>query len=343
METLNVLEQLFSCPTPSGYEFNAKDLLSDTLRNLVDEVRCDCYGNIIGYKYAQFRDSAKTVMLVSHLDEIGMMVTHIENDGFIRFSKIGNFDISLLRGRNVTIHNHKSVKGVVGVPPIYMNKSDSNRNIDISDLWVDIGTNSKQESETLVEIGDILTVDSYLVPMPNNLVSMRATDDKSGIAAIIGVLSLLKDKQCNCNLVVVASAQEEIGGIGALAAALDIKPDVCIAIDVEHATDYPGANRAKCGDVTLGNGAVIPVGGDLSLELQKHLKMIAKNNDVYYQSTALPASSGTDAHKLQILRSTTKVGLVSIPCRYMHSPVEIVSVNDINSVSQLLFKYCCSF
>lgn len=342
MNIQSLFKSLVELPSPSGYENGLQRRIIDIISPLVDKVELDIQGNLLAYKYAK-KEGAKTLMLMAHADEIGLMVQYIEDDGFIRISKIGGVDASLLTGRAVTIfHEGEEVSGIIGARPVHLGKDDPNSSIDISELWVDIGSCSRSETESLVSIGDPVLVDSKFVSLSNNFVSGRACDDKAGIITIIKALDLIqsRDAENQFNIVAVMSVQEEVGSRGATTATYSINPDIGIAIDVAHASDYPTINKAKYGDIRLGNGVAIPIGSDLSGCIQKRLKEIAERNGISHQTLALPGHSWTDAHAIQVSRGGCLVGLLSIPCRYMHSPVEVVSVKDIEYAAQLLAEYC---
>lgn len=342
MDTLNLLNTLLETPSPSGYENSLQRRILDIISPIVDKVDYDIHGNLIAYKYS-IKENAKTVMLMAHADEIGLMVQYIEDGGFIRVSKIGGIDVSLLKGRKVVIlHNGEKISGVIGARPEHMNKEDMKSSIDVSELWVDIGACSRFESESLVAIGDPVILDSECFSLSNNLVSGRACDDKAGIVSLIKALDIInaRNSENQYNIVVVISVQEEVGSRGATTATYKIKPDIGIAIDVAHASDYPTINKAKYGDVRLGNGVAIPIGTDLSICIQRQLMETAKHHNIPYQALALPGHSWTDAHAIQVTRGGCLVGLLSIPCRYMHSPVEVVSTEDVEYTAQLIAEYC---
>lgn len=342
MDTSNILKLLVETPSPCGYEDNIQTKISDILTPFVDSIELDVQGNLIAYKYSKSQN-AKTLMLVAHADEIGLMVQHIEDNGYIRFSKIGGIDVQILKGRKIIVlHDGAEVPGVIGVRPIHMENENSKSKLDISDLWIDVGTCSKSETESFISVGDPILLASSYTALNNDMVSGRACDDKAGIAAVIKSLSILNENQYKCqyNIAIVLSVQEEVGSCGATIATNKIKPDIGIAIDMTHATDYPTINRAKYGEIGLGKGVVIPIGTDLSCVIQKKMKQIAKQNDIMFQPQALPGHSLTDAHAVHIANNGCMSGLLSIPCRYMHSPIEVVSLNDIDYTARLLAEFC---
>ena len=336
-ELLKLFEKLTSTPSPSNFEMPVQQILKDFVEQYVDDCWIDVQGNLIAHKKGQ---SDKTLMLIAHADEIGFMVKYIDEAGFIRFAKIGGVDVDLLQGLQVVIyHSEKKIRGVIGKIKRNNNK-ESNTQIDINELWIDIGASSKEEAEKMVSVGDIITFEPSFSTLPNNLVVCKSADDKVGLLVMASVLKNLAQYKTDANLYIVSSVQEEIGLRGAVTASYNIKPDVCIAIDVTHATDYPTMNKNTHGDIKLNSGVVIPLGANVNNQLQKQLKEFAISQNIDYQTEALPSRSGTDASAVQISRGGVVTGLVSIPCRYTHSPIEIVSKNDICSAINLLTEFC---
>lgn len=343
MEISNILKELTGIPSPSGFENAIRAVIKKMVAPYVDTVVEDVFGNLICKKNAKVPATAKTIMFIAHMDEVGLMVTYIEDSGMIRFGKIGGVDVCIMKGKPVQItHNNSVVQGVIGVRPAHMKKESEQRDFDFSDLWIDIGVKNKDEASKYVSIGDCAVIQSDLIEMPNNLISCRGCDDKAGVASLIKMLEKIEKKDVAYNIVVVMSAQEEIGLRGAKISSYNINPDICIAIDVAHATDYQTINKAKYGDVKLGDGPVIPYGADFSQSIQEKLRDISKSIDINHQIIALPSSSGTDVNAAITTKGGCLSGLVSIPCRYMHTPIEVVSIKDIETVSNLLSAYCTS-
>ena len=341
MKFLGIVKSLFQLASPSGYEETIAKALKEYVTNYVDSIAEDAIGNLICTKYGKDPQTNKTIMLVAHMDEIGMMVTYIEESGYIRFTRIGGVDLMLLKGRNVKIiHGDKEILGVIGATPIHMRRNGNNKDLEESDLWIDIGITDKEEVERLISIGDCIVIDAPLVDLPNQLISSRACDNKAGVVSLIRMLDLIKDDALGNNIVVVFSVQEEVGLRGAKTATYSVSPDVCIAVDVAHATDYPTVNKSKYGDVRIGRGPVIPAGSDLTPCIQKELKKISQSLGLDYQLLALSGCSGTDINAVQVTKAGCATGLISIPCRYMHSPVEVVSLSDIENVAQILAEFC---
>lgn len=340
MELIDIFEKLHKTPSPSGQEQIAQSIVNNLVIPFVDDVSCDIHGNLIAVKKAEHSENAKTLMLVAHVDEIGLMVSHIEDSGFIRFTKIGGVDTSILRGRSVHIlHNDELIPGVIGCKPIHM-KDHGEKDLDVSDLWIDVGAKSCEEAQKVISIGDSIVWDSSYCRLHDSLISGRGCDDKVGVAVLIKVLESLSNNDLDVNIVFVSSVQEEVGLRGATTSAYNIKPDICVAVDVAHATDYPGINKAKYGNIKLGNGPVVSYGTDLTSSIQKVITNIAIEHSIPYQVLAQPGSSGTDVHAVQISRGGCASGLISIPCRYMHTPVEVVSEDDMVNAVNILSLFC---
>lgn len=337
-----LIKELCSASFVSGCEVSDNDnvLLSYLeSHNIPHEI--DAIGNIVFQKTGK---GDKVLMLVAHYDEIGFSVKYIDDNGYIYFSPVGGIDVSILLGQKVVIkHNGSSVCGVIGVTPIHMRDSRRNKDkeIDISDLWIDIGVTDKEMVERLVSVGDQISFASNYTDLNKDVFTSKSIDDRVGVAALLSVYEKIKNDDVNFkSIYFVLSSQEELGLRGARVAGYTINPDVCIAIDVTHATDYPTVNKHKYGDVKINKGAVIPVGSNFSVSLQKELRAIAINRSIPHQIESLPSHSGTDISEIQLSRGGCMSGLISIPCRYMHSPVEIVSYGDILSVVDVLSVFC---
>lgn len=343
MRTLDLFKYLVSIPSPSGFETEIRRDLRNLCRPFVDKIVDDIHGNLLCYKLCSNSKEAKTIMLIAHMDEIGLMVTYIEETGIIRFSSLGGIDINILLGRRVNVlHEGTLIEGVIGVRPFHMKDKSASQTIELSDLWIDIGCQGKSEVEQLVSVGDYIVMESQLDVLKNDIVVSRGCDNKSGLTVLVKTMELLSAEKLVNNIVYVASVQEEIGFRGARTSGYAVNPDICIAIDVCHATDYPTVNKAKYGDVKLGNGPVIPVGSDFTSWIQKSLKDISRINNIPSQKIALPGNSGTDINAIQVSRMGCATGLISIPCRYMHSPVEMISIQDINNSINILCDFCKS-
>ena len=333
MEMKSQLRHLCKFSSPSGYEEDISSHLSGVMSKIGFNVYSDAIGNIICQKKGKedFR-----VMFIAHCDEVGFVVKYISDDGYVYFSNLGKTNISLLYGRKVLIsHEGNNVPGVIGTVPVHLGGNDIN-NKEISNLWIDVGTNSKEETIKLVSIGDSITIQTDFWEFGNDMIACKALDNRSCIAALLDVCERIGDKDLPFDLYIVFTVQEEVGLIGSASASFAVKPDLCIALDVTHSTDIPSVDTRKHGDIRLNKGPVIPVGSNLSPLMQRKIREIAKDKDIPFQIEALPGFSGTDIAQVQVTGSGCYTGLISIPCRYMHSPVETVSEADLKYMSQLV-------
>lgn len=342
MNLVETLKQLVDSPSPSGFERNAQNIVSCTMAKFLDKISEDIHGNLICVREANNTLNAKTIMLMAHIDEVGMMVTYVEPCGLVRFTKIGGIDAQLMLGRSVSIlHEDCSIKGVVGSLPIHMKNKDAQKNsLEFSEMWIDIGVTNREDAFKKIQIGDPIVIDSSSNSLSDTIVASRGCDDKAGVTTLIRTAEILKDNSTPNKVVFVTSVQEEIGTRGAMTASYNINPDVCIVIDVTHATDYPNVQKSKYGEINLGKGVVIPLGSDLSTPIQRQLMDIATERKIPFQRSALPGPSGTDAHAVQVSKGGCLTGLLSIPCRYMHTPVECISIVDLEHAAELLAAFC---
>lgn len=343
LDVKNILKEFCSISSPSGYEYLATNHVVDSIRKCDEHanVEIDVLGNI--YLKKQGRTN-KTIMLVAHYDEIGFSIKFIDVGGYIYFTSIGCVDLSILRGQRVLInHNGKLILGVIGATPIHISsqqKHGRNSDYDIGELWIDIGAKSKEEAEKIVSIGDPITFCPNYNELSNDVFTSKGIDNRAGLVALLSVYEQIKDIDTEYTINFVATTQEELGLRGAKIAAYSMAPDVCIVIDVTHATDYSAIDKRKYGYIGIGNGAVIPKGPNFNFSLQQELCEIANTHNVKYQIESISGHSGTDAAEIQLSKGGCRTGLISIPCRYMHTPIEIASFNDIKSVIELLVCYC---
>lgn len=343
-ELNNTLKQLCSISVVSGYETTDKSGLREILQKENVNFEEDTIGNIIIKKDGL---GERTLMIVAHYDEIGFSVKYIDDSGYVFVSQVGGVDLSIIQGRRVVInHNGKSVYGVIGAQPIHFKNANkgnnNNKPIDICELWVDLGVRNGTEKEReLVSVGDPISFEPNFTNLDGNLICSKSLDNRGGVAALLSLYRKIRQEEIinYKSIYFVASAQEEVGLRGASVASFNIHPDISIAIDATHATDYPTINNRKYGDIKLGEGAVIPLGSNFSNSLQENLRNVARTNDIKYQLDSLPSHSGTDIATIQLMRGGCLSGLVSIPCRYMHTPTEVISLDDVSSVIEILYQF----
>ena len=301
----------------------------------VQDVRTDVLGNII----ARREGKGKRIMLIAHQDVVRLMVTHIDNNGFLYVKPSGGIDVSIMPAQKVLIrHDDKSIIGIVGRKPIHLQREDPLKP-SWENIWVDIGAKSKEEALSMVELGDYVYFDSPKEEMPNNLISGAYLDNRVGLSVIAQVAERISKENIPLDIYFVASNFEEIGWRGAITAASSVKPDYCICVDVTHATDFPNMNVIQDGDIQLNAGCVLAKGPYIDEGMFAKLKQTAVDNAILHQIQPIPYSTSTEMDLVQIINNGVRCALVSIPCRYMHTPQEMVSTKDIKSAVELIANY----
>lgn len=334
MDLINIIKNLTGKNGISGEEFSASEYSCELLENYL-ECRVDSFGNVYG-KCRNFDEKKPTILLDAHIDEIGMIVTYITDDGFLKVSNCGGVDTRLLLAQQVDVLcDDKTIKGIITSTPPHL-ENDNSKAPEIDDVFVDIGM-SKEQAEKIVSLGDRVYIKNELSALQQDKITSNALDDRSGVAAILYALDLLKDKETKYNIAVLFSAQEEIGEIGAEIGAYNISPDLAIAVDVSFAQTN-GENAVKCGK--MGQGPMIGIAPSLSREVSKNLIATAKANEIPYQIEVMNGKTGTNADAIATAKCGVKTCTVSIPLKYMHTPVEVVSVKDIESTAKLIAKFC---
>jgi tetrahedral aminopeptidase len=335
-ESLEFLKTLIETPSPSGFEQPAQRVVREYARPFADDVRTDVHGNVIAVKNP---DGYPRVMLAGHCDQIGMMLTHITDDGYLYFAPIGGIDAAVMPGLPVCIYGREGcVAGVVGRKAIHLMKAEERDRAkhDLGELWVDIGAKNKEEAARLVRVGDPITFALSFQPLQQDLVAGPGFDDKVGSFVVMEALRLVARKKLKCALYAVSTVQEELGLRGARTSAFGIDPQVGIAVDVTHGTDYPGAEAKRGGEVKLGAGPTICRGPNINLPLRQLLEETADSKKLPWQLEPEPSATGTDANAIQISRAGVAAALVAIPNRYMHTPVEIVSLSDLENAAKII-------
>lgn len=337
-DSLEFLKALIDTPSPSGFEQPAQELYEERVRPYVDDIRKDVHGNVIAVRNA---DAGCRVMLAGHCDEIGLMVKHINDQGFLYVASIGGVDTNLLPGMRVTVHTTRGpVLGVIGRTPIHLlEKEDLAKAPKLHELWVDIGAKDRKDAEKVVSPGDPITFNMPLRELRNGLVTAHGFDDKAGVFVVAETLRLLAGKKLSVAVYGVSTVQEELGLRGATTSAFGVNPQVGIAVDVEFAADSPGDDKRRIGEVSLGKGPVLNRGANTNPVLGKMLIDTARRKKLPHQLAGYPRATGTDANAIQITRSGVAASLVGVPNRYMHTAVEIVSLNDLENAARLLAAF----
>jgi endoglucanase len=338
--SLEFLHRLLDAPGPSGFETAPAALWRAEAAALADQVHADVSGNSVAVLRP---DGRPRVMLAGHIDEIGLMVVHVDDDGFLYFQAIGGWDSQVLVGQRVTIAARNGpVRGVIGKKPIHLIKpEDRDKVTKIPDLWIDIGAKNRKDALKRVRVGDPGVIACAAVELPNGRLVSRSIDDRIGAFVVLEVLRLLKRPRPGAAVHAVATAQEEIGwfGGGARTSATHIEPAVALVVDVTHATDNPAIEKKEIGDIRLGGGPVLSRGSAVNPMVFEMLVETAEKEKIPYTIQAAPRDTSTDADAIATAQRGVATGLVSIPNRYMHSPNEMVELADVERTIALLAAF----
>lgn len=341
--SLQFLQTLLNTPSPPGHEARAQRVWLDYVEQFADETFTDSYGNAVA---TLNKGGSPRIMLAGHADEIAMTVNHIDSNGYIYVRRLGGVDPAITRAQRITIHSKQGpVNGVVGnVAPHLMKEEGDRKPPKMQDLFIDIGVSSKKAAERLVQIGDPITLNDQFELLRNDLAIARAFDNRIGTFAVAETLRLLrKSKQpVHAEISAVSNIMEEVGLLGARQIAYSLKPDAALVVDVTHATDYPGVSKIQHGDILLGKGPAITHGGCNHPEIVARLEKVAKQQKIPIQHEAMSATSGTDTDVIFWTRGGIPSALISLANRYMHSPVEMVSLKDLVQIPELLAAFSLS-
>ncbi len=334
-EALIFLKELIETISPSGYEADAAKKWIDRTKKFSDKIERDVHGNSIAVLNEKGHIK---IMIAGHIDEIGYMVKYIDKEGYIYFSTVGGIDAHLIPGQRVIIKARKGkVLGVIGKKPVHLlEERERTKVAKIEQLWIDIGVKSGKEAKSIIDIGDIAVPAVGFENLMDDRVIGRAFDDKVGAFIVSETLKLLSKEKPKASVYGVATVQEEIGLRGAKTSAYGVAPDIGIAIDATFATDFPGMDKKKVGDIKIGAGPVIARGPNINPKIFDLMVRTAKENKIPYQIEGISRGTGTDANAIQLTKSGVATGLLSVPLRYMHTPVELVSLLDVMNTAKLL-------
>lgn len=338
--SLSFLKRLLDSPGPSGYEAIPAGVWRDGVADFA-KVWVDVSGNSMAEVAG---NGGPTIMMAGHIDEIGVIVTYIDDAGLVYVAAIGGWDPQVLVGQRIRLRGAKGdVLGVVGKKPIHLMKPEErDKASKIADLWVDIGAASKEDAGQRIAIGDPGVIDAQLVEMPNNRIVSRSIDDRIGAFVVAEALRQYAANPGSARVIGVATTQEEIGfhGGGALVAASRLNPAMALAVDVTFASDHPGIEKKEHGDHKLGGGPVLARGSVINPSVFALLEQSAKDLQIPYSVHAVGRDTATDADFIHLAREGVATGLVSIPNRYMHSPNEMVSLDDVERAATLIAEVC---
>lgn len=335
--------RMIAAPSASGFEQPVQQVIREEIGQYAEEVHTDVHGNVI----AALNPKANLrVMLEAHSDELGFLVRYISDQGYIYFAPIGGFDPSTLPGERVHIHTANGpVLGVIGRKPAHLLRGEEREKAPkLSDLWIDIGVADKEEAQKIVAIGDVATRAAQLESLRDDLVVSRALDDKAGVFTISEAMRRIHEQRDKLNAAVffVAAVQEEVGLRGARTAAYEVNPRIAIAVDVTYTSDHPGVSAREVGEVKLNGGPVISIGGNINPRVYQLLRKAADEAGIECQIDPQPSGTGTDTDVIQVVRGGVATGLVSIPCRYLHTGSEIASLKDIDHAAEVIARFVLS-
>ena len=332
----SLLKKLSDAPGVSGFEEEIREIIIDELKDHVDEVEVDQMGNVITTRKG--KPNGKKIMLAAHMDEIGLMIRYIDKNGFIKFSKIGGINDQMLLNQEVTIHTEDGkVTGVIGSkPPHRMKESERKKILDYENMFIDIGAKTKEEAEERVKLGDPITIKQEFTKL-GNFYKGKALDNRIGCAIMIEVM---KRAETDATLYGVGTVQEEVGLKGAKTSAFKLNPDMALALDVTIAGDHPGIKEEDA-PAKMGKGpAVILVDasgrGLITHPMVKKLIITAGNEDVIPYQLEVSEGGTTDATAIHLTREGIPTGVISPPTRYIHTPVSVVDMEDVENAVNLI-------
>ncbi|MDP6636465.1 MAG: M42 family metallopeptidase [Phycisphaerae bacterium] len=340
-ESLEFLRQLLTTPSPSGFESPGQKVWADYARKYADDVHTDSYGNAIAVLNPE---GSPRIMLDGHADELGLMVKHIDDKGFVYFQRIGGVDPAVVRTKRVDIYTAKGVvRGVIGATAIHLqDRTKDSKAPKMHECFIDIGAKDGKAARKRVAVGDPITfVDSFEL-LDKNIGVARAFDNRVGTWSAIEALRLAgaAKKKLNCAIIACSSVQEEVGGAGAQMNVVNLTPDAAIAIDVTHATDTPGIDAKQHGEVKMSNGPSITIGREHHPVLVKRIRDIAKKKKINLQIEAFSLTGGTDAMAIHNKIGGVPSSVIGIPNRYMHTTVEMLDLRDLQKTAELLAAFC---
>ena len=339
---LDFLERLINTPSPSGFEAGAQRVWADYVKPCCDEFSSDAYGNA----FARRGDASARphIALAGHIDELGFMVSHINDDGFLFVQGIGGIDRGLFRGQRVRVHGRGgTLPGVTGSLAIHLQDPDDRKKVpELHEMYVDIGAASKADAEKLVGVGDAITYADGFERLAGSRVAARGCDNRIGVWAAGEALRQLSLDPAAVCVTAVSTVQEENGLYGATMAAYSLRPDVALVVDVTHGTDIPNCSKPKHGDVRLGKGPVISFGSSNHPAVVRRLLDVAAKEIIPVQAEANPRRTGTDADAFFLQRGGIPTATIGLPNRYMHSPVEVIDLGDLDALARLLAAFCRS-
>lgn len=332
-------DRLMQTPGVSGFEQPVQQVVREFAQSFAEEIRSDLHGNLMMGIQPQ---AELRIMLAGHADQIGLIVSWIDDNGFLYFQPVGGWDPQQLVGQTVDVWGDQGpVAGVIARKPIHLQDENERKQVaNIKTLWIDIGAQSREDALQQVRIGNSATLKMGIRELKNSLVSGPALDNRCGVWVVVEALRRARQRNCRSAVWAVSTVQEEIGLRGAQTSAFSLEPHLGIAVDVTHATDCPEMDRKQQGHIRLGEGPVIVLGPNANPRISQRLTELAKAASIPVQPAALGRSASNDGNVIQISRGGVATGIVAIPNRYMHSGVETVSLKDLDHAAELLANFC---
>jgi putative aminopeptidase FrvX len=339
MPNPDFLRQLLSAPGPSGHESAPAHVWRESCSTFA-EVGADHLGS----SFARVRGSGQgpTLVVVGHIDEIGLHVTHIDDEGYLRFGDVGGWDPAVLVGQRVRLLTRQGpIRGVVGRKPIHLLKDEDRKKVpELKELHIDVGAKDGEQARTMVRIGDVAVIDVEPLELPNGRLVSRSLDNRVGCYVAAEAARLVAEQGGAAgDVVALAVVQEETTFAGSRTSAFALQPDLAIAVDVTFATDQPGVELGPMTKHVLGSGPVIARGTTLHPRIPDLLEEAAAEEKIDFTVESLGRGTGTDADAIHISRAGVPTGLVSVPNRYMHSPVEMVQIGDLDAAARLIAAF----
>jgi endoglucanase len=340
-ESLDFLKSIVNAPSPSGYEQPAAVVYGRYTEPFADQVITDVHGNVTAVLNPR---ASMRIMLAGHMDEIGFIVHHIGDEGLVYFQGIGGHDSVIPVGQRVWIHAKARIPGVIGRTAIHLqDEEERKKKPKLRDLWIDIGATTRAEAAEEVSLGDVVTFQYEFQTLLGDRATARGFDNKMGSFVVAEALRLLKHDgglDPNVGVYAVATVQEEIGLRGARTSSFSIAAQTGLAVDVNHAIDYPGVSKTRYGQLDIGKGPTVSRGPNTNHVTFDLITRAAREEEIAYQVSVSPGGTGTDANAMQLNREGMATGLLGVAVRYMHTPCELLSLRDVEDCARLMAAYC---
>lgn len=343
-QSLDFFKAIVNVPSPSGYEERAAELYRQYTRSYAHDDKTDVHGNVVAILNPE---AGMKIMLAGHMDEIGFIIHYISDEGLLYFSGIGGHDSVIPIGQRVWIHGKQQVPGIIGRKAVHLlEEEERKKKPELKDLWIDIGATSRKDVEDAgIELGDVVTYQVEFEMLRNNRATARGFDNKMGSFIVAEALRLLAEDgglDPGVGVYAVATVQEEIGLRGARTSSFWIAAQSGLAVDVNHAIDYPGVSKTRYGALDIGKGPSLMRGANSNPIVVNMIRAAAARDGIPYQIDVAPGGTGTDGNAMQVSGAGMAVGILGVPLRYMHTPCELLSIDDVENCAKLMAAYCRS-